>query len=166
MVKYRKFITPAVGFCFVVVGTTGVIFKVFFKNHVMEEIHGWLGLALVLAATGHIFLNWSQLRAHFRDRRVFALVLPVLAVIAFFALGPQEEKRKTSSRLVIHRLSRASAGDVARALGTQLDFVVKSMSDDGLHVKNAEVSVDAIAQENGTEPEVILGYFLKQQERN
>ena len=42
MNKHRKYVTSAVGFTFLVVGITGVIFQFFFKNPVLTHIHGWL----------------------------------------------------------------------------------------------------------------------------
>ena len=73
MIKYRKFITLALGFAFLIVGVTGVFFKFFFKNHAMTEIHVWLGLAMVVAATLHISQNIRPISSYLKNPRVLTL---------------------------------------------------------------------------------------------
>jgi DNA-binding transcriptional regulator of glucitol operon len=166
MNKYRKFITSAVGFTFVVVGVTGVIFKLFFKNHPLEQIHGWLGLALVAAAIFHIAQNWAPLRNHFRDRRVFLILIPVIAVIACFALSKNQSKnekggRGPNPRAIIGRLSHGHLNDVAKALGTNPNSIVAAMKAEGLTVENGEQTVEQLAENNHQSSEGILTYFAK-----
>jgi hypothetical protein len=155
--RYRKVITTSVGFCFVVVGITGVIFKLWFKNHALEEIHGWLGLALISAASLHIFQNWGSLRRHLRDKRIYALLLPVALVCGVFALQ-REPPRGMSSRRVIRKLTEASPADVAKVFGKDLNQVFASMKSDGLSTE-AATTLQQLADRNKQPPEKILDYF-------
>lgn len=177
MNKYRKFITSAVGFTFVVVAVTGVIFKLFFKTRPLEQIHGWLGLAMVAAAVFHILQNWAPLRNHFRDRRVFALLIPIVAVVvAMYAFAPaggsrggkagegrrgDDRGRGPNTRVFMDKLSQAHITDVAKALGADTTAVFTSMKADGLTIGAGDQTVQQLAQDNHKSPEGILLYFVK-----
>ena len=143
MNQYRRFVTSGVGFTFVVVGTTGVIFQFFFKNHFLEQIHGWLGVAMVVVAIIHIVQNWASLRNHFRDRRVFGLLIPIAVLCILFGLGqrekgrPREGGRGMNPREVFSKLSQAKANDVAKVFGKEVNSVLASMKSDGLQVSGS-----------------------------
>jgi hypothetical protein len=158
MRSYRKFVTSSVAVTFVVVGMTGVIFKLFFKNHALEEIHGWLGLAMVAAAIFHVIQNWGSLRRHLRDRRVYALLVPVALVCALFA-GQSEPARGINPRRVIHKLTEASVQGVAKALGKDPNQAFAAMKGDGLQAGSAAETIQQLADENHQPPERILSYF-------
>lgn len=168
MNKYRKFVTTGVGFTFVVVGSTGVIFQFFFKSHFLEKLHGWLGVAMVAVAIIHIIQNWVPLRNHFRDRRVFGLLIPIGLLILLFGFGSngkggreREGGRGMNPREVFFKLSQAKVNDVAKVFGKDLDSVLASMKNDGLHVQGSGETLQAVAQANQRPPEAILVYFVK-----
>lgn len=161
MNKYRKFVTSSVGFTFVVVGITGVIFQFFFKNHVLQEIHGWLGVAMVVVAVTHTLQNWKSLQSHLRDWRVFILLLPMVLVMAFFAFGQKQASREVNPKEVIAKLAQANADGLATALGKDVNLVFALMKSDGLQVVGADKTVQQLAQENKKSPASILVYFVK-----
>jgi hypothetical protein len=159
--RYRQFFTSGVAFTFLVVGVTGVIFQFFFKTKLLEEIHGWLGVAMVASAAVHIFQNWRPLKRHLQDRRVYALLLPIVLLVAFFTLAKPEKDQGVSPRAVVRKLSQAHAADVARTLGRDIDTVYASMKADGLQVRDSGVTVQELAGDNRKPPEAILYYFMK-----
>lgn len=158
MSTYRRLVTSSVGFSFVVVGVTGVIFKLFFKNHALEEIHGWLGLAMVAAALFHIVQNWRSLRRHLRDVRVYALLVPIAVVCLVFA-RPNEPARGVNPRRVMRALTQANANDVARTFHKDISRVLASMKADGMGDGSADDTIEQLAQKNQQPPEKILSYF-------
>ena len=161
MHKFRQFFTSGVAFTFLVVGTTGVIFQFFFKTKLLEEIHGWLGVAMVAAAAFHIFQNWRPLKKHLQDKRVYLLLIPVLVLVAFFTFAAQEKGQGVSPKAIVRKLAQANAADVARTLGQDVDRVYASMKADGLTVRGASETVQDLARDNGKTPEAILNYFMK-----
>lgn len=158
MLRLRRFVTSTVAFSFVVVGITGVVFKLWFKTSTLEEIHGWVGLWLVAAASLHIVQNWRSLTKHLRDPRVYALLVPIVAVIATSTLQ-KEPPRGPGPRAVMNKLLGAPAGDVAHVLGKQIDVVCAAMKRDGLQVCAADQTVAQLADRNHEQPERVLGYF-------
>ena len=161
MNRYRQFFTSGVGFTFVIVGITGVIFQFFFKNHFLEQIHGWLGVSMVVVAAVHIFQNWRPLKKHLTDVRVYALLAPIVLLIAFFAFGKNDRDQGMGAKAVVRKLVQASSGDVAKAFGKDVNAVFDSMKADGLRVGAPGESVQQIAHDNQKPPEAILVYFAR-----
>jgi hypothetical protein len=161
MNESRKFITSGLGFTFAIVGTTGVIFKLFFKNKLLESIHGWFGLAVVVIAIIHILQNWGSLFRHLRKPRVYLLLIPIALAVALISTGHRQEKRTINSRVVMSKLANANAADLARVFGKSADQVFAKMAKDGLVVSEANPSIEDLAQCNQQPPEAILRYFIE-----
>lgn len=160
--QYRKYVTSSVGFTFLVVGATGMIFKFFFKTHTLEEIHGWLGVAMFVAAIWHIAHNWGAIQNYLRDKRVLALLIPVVLVIAVIvATQEKETERGVSPRQVVRELSRGSFENIAKAFGKDSGAVMTAMKADGLSIENEHSSLEDIARANHKRPEGLMVYFLK-----
>jgi hypothetical protein len=157
---WRKFITSGVAFSFAVVGATGVIFQFFFKNHVLEHIHGWIGVAMVAAALLHLGQNWRVLKNHLRDRRAWLLLAPIALVIAFFTATQPAANAGVNPRAVVRQLASASAGNVAQTFGKDLNRVFATMQADGVHAQDARQSLREIALANRKPVEAVLGYFV------
>ncbi len=160
--KFRKFVTTSVGFSFLVVAVTGIIFKFFFKTRPLEDIHGWLGVAMVAAALMHIIQNWKPLQNHLRDWRVFLLLVPICSVMIFFFRTQQEVKSKLNPKQVVRKLGNASSADLAKVFGKDPDAVIALMKKDGLQVDSSEETAKDLAEKNKTSPDNILSYFVKE----
>lgn len=159
LLKYRKFFTSTVGFSFLVVSVTGIIFKFFFKTHTLEEIHGWLGVVMVASALFHIIQNWPSLRKYLREPRVLALLIPIGILIVVLALQPAEPKG-VNPRAIVRKLADGKLKDVAQAFNQNSNFVLTTMSQAGLRVTGPDQTLSSIAQENQKPPEALLGYFM------
>lgn len=158
----RKYVSSAVGFCFVIVGITGLIFKFAFKNHPLEEIHGGLGVALVAAAVFHIRQNWGSLKSYLKSPRVLALLIPVLGLSAVLGLDSDEEERKgPSPKKVVQALTHSSIEDLARAFHADSNAVAAKMTQDGLQGVTPGAAIEAVAKTNQKKPEELMSYFVQ-----
>lgn len=159
--QLRKYITSTVGFTFAVVGVTGVIFQFFFKNPVLTSIHAWLGVAMVVAAVVHIYQNWKPLKGYLKQWSVLALLVPVLAVMGYFALEQRPQARRVNPRQIMAKLSQSKAVDLAKVFGKDPQAVLQVMKNDNLVVRNQDETVQELATSNGKPAEAVLGYFLR-----
>ena len=157
MEKFRKYVTTGVGFAFLVVGTTGVIFKLFFKNHTLEEIHGWAGLWLVTFVIFHIVQNGKPLARYLKNPRVYWVAVPLIAIIVSEAFNPENrEKRGPNPRQVVHRLADGHLRDVAKVFAQDAGAVAQAMEKDGLKVSSPDATIAEIARDNQKPPEQLL----------
>lgn len=161
MNKYRKYITSGVGFTFLIVGVSGVIMQFFFKNQVINHIHAWLGIGMFVFAVVHILQNWSPMKNHLKDWRVFLLLIPVVITVAFTLTGGREERRGMNPRELMSKLSQAKNTDLAKVFGKNFDSVAAQMKSDGLQVDGANLTVQQLAQNNHQPTDRILSYFVK-----
>lgn len=161
MNRYRRFITSSVAFTFIIVGVTGVIFKFFFATHLLVDIHGWLGVTMVMAAALHIAQNWQSLRKYLADKRVYGLLLPVVAIVALVIYGQKDAQHGVSPREVVNKLAHAHAADIARVFGKDEDSVMASMRKDGLSFDDKDEPLAQLAERNHIPPERVLVYFVK-----
>jgi len=158
----RQYVTTGVGFSFLVVGATGIVFQFFFKTKPLENIHGWLGVGLCALAIGHIFQNRKSLFKHLRQPRVFLLLIPVLGIIGFFmANAPKPAQRGINVRQIVGKLVEAPVQDVAKLMGADLNETMASMQKDGLTTTSGSESIRALADRNKRPPDQVLAYFFK-----
>jgi len=157
----RKFVTTSVAFTFAIVGVTGVIFQFFFKNQVLEKVHGWLGVAMVAAGAIHLIQNWGPMRGHLRHWRVYLLLIPIAAAVCLFAFGRRQAAQGVNPGEVFGKLAAASAENVARVFGKDVGAVTTRMQADGLRVAAPGETIQQIAKENQASPQRILGYFVR-----
>lgn len=160
--NFRRWVTSSVGFTFLIVGSTGVFFKLFYTNHTVQDVHGWMGVALVLAALFHIYNNWVSLRGHLADRRIYLLLLPILIAICVIVFAPddEEEGKGPKPKQIVAQLSHGRTVDVAKALGQDTDSVMAAMKQDGIKVQNSDETLETIANANGKPLGMILRYFM------
>ncbi len=92
MDKYRKLISAIAGISFLFTGITGLIMKFAFKSHGFNEVHVWFGVAMVVAATLHLVLNWRIFAGYFRDKRLYALAIPFLALLLVSGFMANDQK--------------------------------------------------------------------------
>ena len=161
MKNNRRFITMGLAFTFAVVAVTGIILRFFFKNHMVEETHVWIGLAMTAVGIVHTAQNWTCVKNYLHDPRVYVLLLPILLVMALFAFSPKEADNGMNPRLVVRKLAQAPAPDVARVFGKDIQSVLTSMKGDGLQVGTPNQTIDELAQLNQKRPEQLLLYFSR-----
>lgn len=163
MNRYRKFVTSGLGFCFAVVGSSGLFFQLFYKPHTLEEIHTWVGITMVALALLHIYQNGKPLKTYLKQPRVYLMLLPVLLISGFFVLRP-EPQRGANPRQVVSKLSAASIADLSRVFGRDPAAMVAAMKADGIALASEKESLKSVAQANHKPPEALLEYFVTTQQ--
>jgi hypothetical protein len=158
--KSRRFVTTSVAFTFLVVASTGVLFKFFFKTRLLEGVHGWIGIGLVAMACLHVAQNWKSLKRHLRDVRVYLLVAPIVVVVVILWCT-KPASTGFNPRQLVPKLMQANAADVSRVFRKDVSTVARAMQADGLHFGNESVTLQELSKINQVSPDRILVYFLR-----
>jgi hypothetical protein len=95
-----------------------------------------------------------------KDWRVFALLLPIALVMAFFAFGQKQGSREVHPREVMGKLSQANMDGFAKSLSKDVNSVFAFMIMDGLQVGDDNKTVQELDRKNQTSPANILIYFV------
>jgi rhodanese-related sulfurtransferase len=150
-VSLRGVATPAVIAVFAVLGTTGVLLFFHVAERSVKELHEWLGIAFVIAASLHVARNCPAWRAHVRGKIFWGFATVVLGVAAAFVvptLGAREE-RPQGLRLVIDAVGRAPLADAARILECSPDELRARLQRAGIAVSADAPTLEAIARAAG-----------------
>lgn len=159
MNSYRKYITSGVAFSFLVVGSTGLFLKFFFKNHPIENIHTWLGISMVALGTIHVFQNRLSMFNHLKEKKVFYLLIPIVIVILGFSLFEVNEEKGLNPRIVMQNLIQSKLVTVAEVLKKDPRSVLIKMQQEGLDVTGPDQTLEEIAKINRKVPREMLKFF-------
>jgi rhodanese-related sulfurtransferase len=150
-VSLRSVATPAVIAVFAALATTGILLFFHLAERSVKELHEWLGIVFVVAASLHVARNFPAWRAHLRSKVFWGLATVVLGVAATFvvpALGAREE-RPQGLRLVIDAVGRAPLADVARLLECSPDELRARLQRAGIPASAEAPTLEAIAKAAG-----------------
>lgn len=155
----RKYITSGTGFAFFVVAGTGLFFKFFFKSHALEEIHGWVGILMMVLALLHLYQNWKPFLNHLKDFKVWLNLVPILIIIALFSFGGNESTQ-ISPKLVMGNLVNSKVSTVAEVFKQETESVLVKMKNNGLAIDSATQTLSEIAEKNQKKPQDLLVFFV------
>lgn len=89
----RSWLTPLLAVCFVALAGSGVLMMFRAYRHALEDMHEWLGLAVVLIGALHAALNWPALFKCFRSRTGLIAATVGLLAVAVLTWSPWQEPR-------------------------------------------------------------------------
>ncbi len=159
MNNLRKYFTTATAFSFFLVGGTGLYFKIFSKNHTLEEIHTWVGIMMVIAALVHLYQNLKSMTNHLKQIGVYLTLIPILIIIGIFTLGGEKEDRGINPRMAMEKLVQSKVVTVSEVFKKQPQDVLLAMKNDGIESTSADQTLEEIAQNNHVAPPKVLSYF-------
>jgi cadmium resistance protein CadD (predicted permease) len=159
MNNLRKYFTTATAFSFLLVGGTGVYFKLFSKNHTLEEIHTWAGIMMVLVALVHVYQNFKSMINHLKQSMVYLTLIPLFIIIGIFTFSDSKEERGINPKMAMERLVQSKVTTVSEVFKKQPQDVLLAMKNDGIESTSADQTLEEIAQINHIAPPKVLSYF-------
>lgn len=158
MNAFRKYITSGTGFSFLVVASTGLFFKFFFKSHALEEIHGWVGILMMILAILHLYQNWKAFLNHLKDLKVWLNLIPIVFIVALFSLG-ESDNNQIGPKQVMGNLFSSNITVVSEVFKQNPENVLLKMKNGGLNIDSSAQTLSEIAEENQKKPQDLLIYF-------
>lgn len=155
----RKYFTSLVAFSFLVVGGTGLYFKLFSKNHTLEEIHTWIGIIMVVAAIVHLIQNMKSMLIHLKQLKVYLLLIPIFIIILVFSLEGAKEPKGLDPKAISRKVLEAKIIQIAPLFNKSPEEIVYKIKNDGLSVSNSEQSLSEIARNNHQPPPKMFKYL-------
>lgn len=154
----RKYITSGTGFAFLVVAGTGLFFKLFFKNHALEEIHGWVGILMLIFASLHLYQNWKSFTNHLKDFKTWLNLAPIAIIIALFSFG-ESETNQIGPKQVMGNLFSSNITVVSQVFKKDPEAVLLNMKNSGLTIDSSSQTLSKVAEDNKKKPQELLVYF-------
>lgn len=160
----KNYATPLVVAVFVALATTGLLIFFELGSHEVKELHEWIGLTFVVAASLHIAWNWRPLlvllsRVRARATVSVIIVLAALAII-YAATSGEGGGEGGSGRQVVAALGRAPIATVAPALGVTADEAIARLKAKGITVSGPNQSLNEIARVQGRGTPALLSTMM------
>ena len=83
----RTWISPFVALSFFVVSMTGILMLTHARSGLINSLHEWMGVLLIIFGVIHLAINWKAFVACFRNRHCLVAVVAVAAVILLLCFG-------------------------------------------------------------------------------
>jgi hypothetical protein len=163
MSALKKIATPLTIFASCVVLATGLWMYLFSKSHLLEEVHGQVGLLFALAVVLHLVINWKPFVFHLKRKAGYLTLIPVIAIASAVMIKEMggDKNRQPSIPMMLRQLENAEIATLSKAFGIEETSVLGAMKADGLAIETGSTTLKSAAQANGKEPRDLFRYFAK-----
>lgn len=152
--KLRDIATSLTTIVFFIVGLSGVMlyFKLFDSQ--VKELHEILGLAFVVAAVLHVFVNWKAMKNYF-SKKIFISFVIVLALISGVFISNNLSAGENPKGLVLKSMIEAPINSSLQVLNVDYDKAMNKLKNGNITNVDGN-SILAIAKANKTSPFKII----------
>ncbi|BAP55923.1 hypothetical protein THII_1626 [Thioploca ingrica] len=152
----KKLATPLAMALFMVIAVSGTMMFFHVGEGLVRELHEWLGIAFVAAATLHVYRNWLSFKKYFQQRLLGAvLALTVVITLAFVAPAGLLGQRD-GIRLIVEAVTTAPLQQIAPVLGTSYEDMRARFAEQGIVIDNPSISLREVAHHSKRElPEIL-----------
>lgn len=144
----RDWATPLLLATFALMACTGVLMFFHWHTHLQEEIHAWLGWAVVAAAVLHVVCNLALFKRHFTGRRLAVGLLAVaLAVLVGTSLmRPAGSQGPSVPAVAVQALAGTPLHTLAEVFGLSVADARQALAGAGLALPDDASTLNAAAQ--------------------
>lgn len=152
--KLRDIATSVTTLVFIVVGVSGVMlyFKIF--NGQVKELHEILGLAFVVAAFFHVFVNWKAMKNYF-GKKVFITSCLVVAIISGIFVSQSLNRGNDPKGMVLRSIITAPIQSSLSVLNIDYETAINKLKDSNMQGLDKK-TIGEIAKANSSSPFKII----------
>lgn len=151
----RNVSTPAVIALFLIISLSGVLLLLHAGGHGIKAIHEWLGLAFVAFGLLHSAANWPLMKRYLQGVKGAILVAAVITILGLSSLD-SSESQAPPIKSVFTTMLQAPLNNVALLYDKEPETLANQLRDEGYAVAATDLSLEAIAKDNGTRAEALL----------
>lgn len=156
-----KHSTPALTAIFPVMGVTGLMMFFHVGQQAVEDLHGWFGLGMIVAASLHLARNWAAVRGYARAGAALKIAFAgaIIGVIGFLTAGQfeGEEGGRGGPQAIFAALERSPVRELAPLFDETPEAMEARLLAAGLRGVSVEASPRDIASASGREVREVLG---------
>lgn len=152
--------TPVTIFGSVIVLGSGLFMFFVFKNHLIEEVHGQIGLVFSFGVILHVLANWRPLVQYLKKIQSYLTVVPMVLIITFLVFNSDQTKPNISPGLIFSKIEASNVSTLSLLFKIDPSFVKVEFEKLGIKVNNDNQTIEEIAKLNRRNPKEIIGVFL------
>lgn len=148
--KLKEIATSLTTLVFLVIGISGVMLYFHLFSSSVKELHEILGLAFVVVAILHIYVNWNSMKSYFNKSTFMVSTIIVLVISSFFVMtnSTQQINPKT---MILQSVLTASIEDSFKLLKIDYNKAEEILNQKNIKLKEYN-SIDELAKKNKTSP--------------
>lgn len=163
----KKYVTPLSLIAFAFVGVSGLMMFFGLRNHTLNELHAWIGIAFVIIAILHIFRNDRAFTFMIRQKRSILLVailgcIGTAAIAMSFNAPAGHGSPGRAMALLTRQMASQPLEQIAPALGLTPDEMVTRLHAGGVRVANTRQTIAQLAPQAGMAPAQMFLLVLPQ----
>lgn len=155
----KSLITPITAALFLIVAFTGVLLLLKVGGGTAKEVHEGLSVLFVVAAAGHLVLNWRLFAAYLKKPVTIGLGVVAVAVLAVVLIGGEGGRGGSPMMEMFGLIENAPLAQFAPLVGCQGPQAVEILTRGGLTVSGESQTIGDIARTNHRRVPDILAMF-------
>ncbi|WP_374654872.1 DUF4405 domain-containing protein [Dongia sp.] len=146
-----RYATGATTGLFLVSGFSGLALFFHFQPGLFREMHEWIGLALLVPVSLHLYRNWPAFLGYIRRRTLFIPLAAALALAAAFIVPAASSGTgpATGVARIMSGLEMATIDEVSTLLATSPAALTAHLASLGYTVSGPGDTLAAIAEKSG-----------------
>lgn len=163
----KSWATPLAVGAFTISAVTGLLIFFDLELGIIEPVHKWLSWLLVTGVLLHLSSNWKQFTTYFSKKPALgiigvALVVTVASLLPIFGEDEKEGGKENTGKIATQLLESSSLKTVALVTKTTPKLLIEQLEKNGIMVKDASLTIQEIAGNNGKSKQAVLGALLAQ----
>jgi membrane protease YdiL (CAAX protease family) len=153
----KEWATSLVTYIFLVIGITGVMMFFHILDVYTKQMHEILGLAFVVAAALHIWVNFKSMKNYFSNHRFLFSGVFISSLVLIFILNTQNTP--SVKGMIFNSVLEGELSKVIHFLNIDETQAKKQLQQKGIDIQNFD-SLRSIAKANKTSPFEILAIMV------
>ncbi len=163
----KSWATPLAVGAFTISAVTGLLIFFDLEMGIIEPVHKWLSWLLVTGVVLHLSANWKQFTTYFSSKPALgiigaALIITVASLLPIFGEDEKEGGKEKTGKVATQLLESSSLETIALVTKTTPKLLIEQLEKNGIIVKNASLTIQEIASNNGKSEKALLGEVLTQ----
>lgn len=164
MLKYKwlKSVgTPVTIFGSLIVLGSGLFMFFAFKNHLIEEVHGQIGLVFTFGVILHVLANWRPFLQYLKKIQSYLVIVPMAVIFAILVFSNDQKKSNLSPGMIFSKMEASNVSTLSLLFKIDSNAVKIRFEKLGIVVDNDSQTIAEIAKLNGRNSKEVIGLFLK-----
>jgi hypothetical protein len=155
----RSLATPLTIASSIAVFTSGVMLFFHWGEKHVEDLHEWMGMALVIFTVWHSMVNWRPLKKHLKSHTVWLFFILTLVFSSAFVYSSSQAEQDIET-ILIRRIESAPLRTVAAVLSLSERELISRARQQNIQIDNLDQSIIEIARSTRTHPQEIWTLLL------
>lgn len=157
-ITMRDVATSFTATMFLVIAISGIMMYFHFMDRAVKELHEVIGLAFVVAALLHIYVNWAAMKRYF-SKKVFIAAVVIVGLISAGYISVGLSEGESPKKLIVAKVLEAPLAESFALFGGYAQAETK-LQKHGIKLADAK-SIKELAKANNSSPYELVKLLME-----